>query len=197
MKTLKQLVFLFAIAAVLVSCGNATADGVNATDDQFFETELKPPIRPEEPAVANPELLSEKGFMGILPGASVQKLGGRLEKGTLENGASRFQVYHVKDADGARVGYALPDRNDSTRVGDIVVTSPEFIDGKGIGVGGTWGELKTAYPNIVAYGSKMESRVYAVNAPLSYRLDYANGKYEFNNGEIPEITKITAIELRR
>lgn len=140
-------------------------------------------------------VFGEDGVFGLSAGQAITEAGSKLEKGVLRTGEGEFDVYFIKDTDGEEIGYVLPGYPDESKIGDIFLTSPKFRDEIGIRVGKYFRQLQHVYPGIQAHGSEIEARVYAVQEPFKFRLDYMNTQYDLDEDEIPATTKITEIIL--
>lgn len=142
-------------------------------------------------------LISETSFRGIITGDAIAKHGDYVQKGELKTGEGDFEVYYIKDFNNNPAGYFLPDPNDESVVGEIVVQALHASTKEGVKMGSTFAELKAAYPSMEVHGSEIEGRTYARVGQLAFRLDIPMFTYDVDVAKIPEETKVMEIMIMR
>lgn len=140
-------------------------------------------------------LISATSFAGIQPGDAISAHGKRLKATVMRNGEGTFDVYAILDENGQQIGYSHPNLKDKKLLGDIIITSPNARTADGIRIGSSYGELRRKYPKIEVHGSEAESRTYAMQGDIYYRLDVANSKYNLDPNSIDDGVKVVEITL--
>lgn len=199
------LAFLIVALVGLTACGNdnATAND-DAVETEYQPTDVNTPTAyPTESQVAEladeDYIISNNSLYGIKSGMTFAEISNKVKSGTLRNGEGEFSVYYISDGANEPLGYILPDPNDESRVGDIVITSPKVRSKNGFGVGSTFVTLQTVFPKLKVHGSEVESRTYAkpTENGIQYRLDAAFNTYEVDKSKIDPATKVTEIYIPR
>ncbi len=182
------LVFAF------VACNNQNTETAISKSDKTAaaNTEI-----PKGKALPNMLVISAMSYRGITPGSEIATHKAYTEKSIIKTGEGTFEVYKIKDYKDGFVGYFLPNPQDETRVGDIVVDVAAAKTLQGIRVGDSFQKLRETVPGLAVHGSEIESRTYAQKERHAYRLDVANSSYEVDINSIPPATKITEIRITR
>jgi hypothetical protein len=142
-------------------------------------------------------LIGSTSFRGITVGDTISKHGAYTKKTKLKTGEGSFDVYEIKDFENNPAGHFMQDPKNKLLVGDVTVESPKARTEQGLKIGDTFKDSLKAFPNIEVHGSEIESRTYARDGNLSYRLDVPNATYEVDKAKIPATTKITEIVINR
>ena len=147
-------------AALLLSLALACGVPPNPDDDQTSATGVDAAAEPDVPAAtasdptpasaaAEPLVIAEKGFDGVMIGVPLAEVEDRL---TLEHrgAAGGFDAYGVTAEAGMRTATVFV--NDASEVARIVVTNTEAETTDNLGVGSSFADLRTAYGTIQAAG---------------------------------------------
>ncbi len=176
MKYFTKYILIFCLALLSISC--STQDKENTDQDKKL-------------------LITQTSFRGISVGDKITSLGNFIEKDQLKTGEGDFAIYRIKDFHNKPAGYFLPDPNDDSLVGDIIIETSLAETKEGIRVGNTFGVLKQKLTPLEVHGSEIEGRTYANHNGLSYRLNIAMFSYQINIKKIPTSTKILEIIINR
>ncbi|HEX8295834.1 MAG TPA: hypothetical protein VF593_06005 [Chthoniobacteraceae bacterium] len=150
---------------------------------------------PKEPAlIIGPGTVA--GVKAKTPLKNLQtKFGKKLKKEVEETGDGQFEYYGLRDASGEELVrfYLL-----EGMVHRAEVVSPKVKTAKGVGVGSSLEQLKTAYPDLKIQGSENEGRTSASSAAakLSFLIDVNLWKEELTEQElkaIPPETKVLSV----
>jgi len=192
-------IFLFIICliiALITGCNDQPPSIAEVPDEQVAPQ--TPELNDDNTAIydvddEDPYRISNGIFLGLQPGESFVDYQEGLRKGTLKSGAVSLSAWYIDGAEGNELGYVLPDPRDAGTVRSIVITSPDVVTEKGIRVGYEFPELMQRLGTLSLHGSEIESRVYADEGNLRYRLDMASNKPNIKSSEVPAGTKVTEI----
>ena len=175
--------------SLLQSC---EAEKKPATSNSEVKTENKDEVK------SIPERnykIKNKSFQGISIGDNLAGKANILTKEVMQTGEGDFVTYEIKDADGVKLAFVMPDPRDPKLVGDITIISPKAMTSKGVRVGMTLGELKKRIGDLTVHGSEIESRTSVAKDNFRYRLDAANNTYEVDQSKVSDEVKILEITI--
>ncbi|MEM7552234.1 MAG: hypothetical protein AAF363_21295 [Bacteroidota bacterium] len=162
---------------------------LNWTGEIFFMLSTKNDNSEEDEKIR----IRDTYFYGIGIGQKIKDVSKNLEKGILKTGEGTFEVYYIKDREGARLGY-IP--VESEYVLSIVITTQGAVTWDGLKVGSTFGELEETFGSVEVHGSEIEGRTYVEYGNMSFLLDAYHYSYDVDESSIPKETKIRAIIIR-
>lgn len=171
----------------------------------------RPPTTPETRPVENPNAgntaiydvdpddpyeIGDGSFLDMRPGLPLAAFDELLGAGEREEAAAATQVYYIRGRRGEELGYVVPD---GTRIGRVVITSPDVVTENGIRVGNSYAEL-TERRGRLRVGEVREEEpayLYLIDGDLQYRLNLANNQYEVDTATMDPTAVITHIEIAR
>lgn len=144
-----------------------------------------------------PEYVIRKArFYGLAAGTDLTEVSDRLEEGTLETPEGPLPVYHIIGREGERIGYVLPSVRDSSKVGDIHITTPTAATEGDIRVGHTFARLYIAYPKLEVRGSAVPGRTYAYSTNKAFGFQgFTSSEDTLDPARVPPDTRISEIVL--
>lgn len=194
MRILISTFFLFVCFSFFQSC--KTDKKTNANNETSSTTKTQNAATPSS-TDGETYFIKGKSFYGISVGDILQEKTNILKEVTLATGEGDFKVFNIHNEAGELLGYALPDPNDESKVGDIVITSSKVSTSAGVKVGMTLAELEKKIGEVEVHGSEIEGRTSAVKDGLMYRLDANFWQYEIEKNKVPMDTKIIEITVQR
>lgn len=193
MNTLKTLVLLGAFFILLISCEENKTPATETTGEINDTTTEVAPTEEEEV----PLTIFQNSFLNISPGTQIAEYKAFIEEDLLQTGEGDFEIYNVKDAKNGVVAYFLADPMDNEIVGDVYITSPLAQTESGIGIGHTFGDLLTKFPDLEVHGSEIESQTFANQGNLFFKLDEPHATYNLEISAVSKEAKILEIVIKR
>lgn len=111
----------------------------------------------------------------------------RVRKAIRKTGEGDFEVLEIVDKDNKVLGYIYDDQ--------IEITTEQAKCPKGIGIGSTYEEVITAYPNAPAHGSEIEGRVNITAGKIMFLMTHREWSYEVSDMDGLKASKVAAIWL--
>ncbi len=142
-------------------------------------------------------IIKEHSFRGMSPGDKIADHQSYIQADQLKSGEGAFDIYQIQGYNEETLGFFLPDPNDKTLIGNIIINTPSPKTAQNIHVGNTFAQLRKALPELSIHGSEIEGRTFAKSGNLSYRLDAAHFTYEVDIAKISAKTKILEIIVNR
>jgi hypothetical protein len=136
----------------------------------------------------------DNSFMGIRPDDLIADHKDKLQSGKIKDGEQVREVL-VIEMTGQELGYAVPNKEDKRKIGNITFQSPEVKTDRGIGVGFNLLQALEAYPNLEVKIAKKTKKVYAKEGEIAFLLDYSTQVESVDISKIPKDTKIVEIKL--
>ena len=185
--------YLIALAVLWTSCSDRPpttpeprpVDNPNAGNTAIYD------VDPDDPYE-----IGDGSFLDMRPGQPLDRFSDLLTAGSLEDGEGTPDVHYIRGRKDQELGYVLPEPDDATLIGTIVITSPDVVTENGIRVGNSYAELVERRGELEVHGTADE-RVYVSDGPLDYRLNMANKQYDLDTARIDPTTVISQIEIRR
>jgi hypothetical protein len=193
MNTLKTLVLLVTLFILLISCEENKAPATETTEEISDTTTEVAPTEEEEV----PLTIFQNSFLTISPGNQIAEHKAVIEEDLLQTGEGDFEIYNIKDQKNKVVAYFLADPMDNEIIGDIYITSRLAQTEDGIGIGHTFGDLLTKYPDLEVHGSEIESQTFANLGSLSFKLDEPHVTYDLEISAVSKEAKILEIVIKR
>ena len=162
------------------------ADAANVDEESIYEVDDEDPYK-----------IFNGTFLDMAPGQALEVHSKRLNKGVLKTADGELEAYFIEGPRGEELGYVMPDPNDPSLLGDLHITSPGVVTERGVRVGNSYGELVERLGKLEVHGSELESRTYATDGKLHYRLDEPHNTYEVAADEVSPNAKVLAIVVRR
>jgi len=179
MKNLSSLLFLALLLLFLISCGNEPAIITDTSDIEITAVETENPNDGNtaiyDVDADDPYLLSNGYFLGMKPGESLTGFVDVLREGELKTGEGEFPVFYIDGAEGDELGYVYSREGTAGAIDEITITSPKVVTEEGVRVGLSFNELTQRLGEPEVFASEIESRVYATQDGITYRLA-TNGK---------------------
>ena len=113
---------------------------------------------------------------------------------TLKSGDGDYNGFDIIGSSEEKIGFVFPEQNGKIR--EIVIFSSKYNTEKGLHVGSTFSDIKKIYPNAIAHGSEVESRVSVAVDNIYYLLDFYSTAYDLDNSTISPDTKVRAIFIK-
>ncbi len=137
-------------------------------------------------------LTKHPSALGMRPGHKLSDYSDMLSKTVIETGEGDFEAFAISH-EGSHVGHIDPYFDDSSKIGNINITSPLIIFEKGLSVNLTWGKLKKLVPSVMVNGSEIEGRTHASYENVSFRLNANFWSFQLSEDELKSIKDDTAI----
>ena len=205
-KLWRFLTLLGMISLVAFSCKNNTKNVAKANaNTEIVEDEEDEEMEDDEEDLEDaedteyeedPMTISEYGFMGMTPGDEINTASKNLRKAIQKNGEGDFVGYELLDDKGKVIGFLFPDEEGESVIDMIEVNVKGYTTQENIGVGSTYKDLKSAYPDIEVHGSEVESETSVEVGGLLFILDAYFNTYEVDESKIAPTTKVKQIFIR-
>ena len=186
---MRNLLLLTVLTSILLT---AACEGTVSPEpeDQSASVTSRDTFEAEPPQY----VVRQNRFYGLVQGEPIADAGDRLQRTTRNDGEGAFTVYRILGDEGEEIGYVVPSVADSTRIGDIHVTTRTAATEGDIRVGHTYARLRIAYPALEVRGSEREGRTYAYTRNKAFRLaDFTSSETDIDEGSVPPDTKINEI----
>lgn len=163
----------------------------------LFTCSDAPPTTPETRPVDNPNAgntaiydvdpddpyeIGDGEFLDLRPGATIADFEGLLRPFQRREGDNTSLGYRIDGRGGEELGQVRPDSRDTSKIGEVMITSPDVVTKDGLRVGNSKEELIERIGSINFTGEEATAAVFATKDKLTYRL---------------ESNMITAILIRR
>ncbi len=190
---MSNLYLLFPLLFLLSACGSGDADTL------VVETPTDVEAMPDEAAPAeletrDPNLVYADEFFGVKPGDRLDPT--RFQKDELRTGEGNFDVFYLRNEEGTRWAYVMPDPRDGGKtIRSIHVVSDQVQTRDGLRIGDTFADLraKAGVNKIEVHGSEVESRTVVTLNGIGYRIDQPFNTYEVELSKVKDSAKITEI----
>jgi len=177
---------LSATSLMVIACNGANENS-SSTEQLTKTVEVPTESKGEYKIVDN-------SFMGIRPDDLIADHKDKLQSGKIKDGEQVREVL-VIEMTGQELGYAVPNKEDKRKIGNITFQSPEVKTDRGIGVGFNLLQALEAYPNLEVKIAKKTKKVYAKEGEIAFLLDYSTQVESVDISKIPKDTKIVEIKL--
>ena len=182
--------YLLLFCLVFIACKNTPENnGIDQNNKLPFTTEKAK----EQNSKIKDLTIKENSFMNFKVGDKIVEDDFEVRESVLETGEGVFIIYNLFNKEYGKLGYLMPNDEIEKKVRLITVLNPLVKTTKGIHVGSTFSELLQQFPEIKVNGSEIESRTFASQGNLRYRLSYSSNEYNLDKSVIPLSTAISEI----